>query len=164
MTISATTTGLPQSSCWWEWPRRARAQGVETVTNVPFAFTAGDTNLPRDEYRISPMPGHNGVFMVRGLRHGVVLMSRTDRSNDREPAPSLTFHRYGDRVLPQGSAARGWKDLAPLAVACGEEGGRIRRSPGRTEINGGGRLEFAEVNGRRRAPGSSSNTRQKGLL
>ena len=77
----------------------ARAQGVETVTNVPFEFTAGDTNLPRDQYRISPMPGQNGAFMVRGLRHGVVLMSRTDRSNDREPAPSLTFHRYGDQYF-----------------------------------------------------------------
>ena len=77
----------------------ARAQGIETVTNVPFEFTAGDTNLPRDQYRISPVPGQNGAFMVRGLRHGVVLMSRTDRSNDREPAPSLTFHRYGDQYF-----------------------------------------------------------------
>ena len=30
----------------------ARAQGLETVTTVPFAFTAGATNLPRDSYRI----------------------------------------------------------------------------------------------------------------
>jgi hypothetical protein len=74
----------------------ARAQAVETVTNVPFRFTAGDTNLPRDQYRVSPMPGQNGVFMIRGERHGVVLMSRIDRRNDREPAPTLTFHRYGD--------------------------------------------------------------------
>ena len=45
------------------------------------------------------MPGQNGVFMIRGERHGVVLMSRTDRLNDREPAPSLTFHRYGDQYF-----------------------------------------------------------------
>jgi hypothetical protein len=77
----------------------ARAQGVETVTNVPFEFTAGDTNLPRDQYRITPMPGQTGALMIRGLRHGVVLMSRTDRSADREPAPSLTFHRYGDQYF-----------------------------------------------------------------
>jgi len=77
----------------------ARAQGIETVTNVPFAFTAGDTKLPQDRYRISPMLGQNGVFMIRGERHGVVLMSRTDRQNDREPAPSLTFHRYGDQYF-----------------------------------------------------------------
>ena len=75
----------------------ARAQGVETVTNVPFAFTAGDTNLPRDEYRISPIRGQSGVFMVRGQRHGVVLISMANRSNNREPAPRLTFRRYGER-------------------------------------------------------------------
>ena len=77
----------------------ARAQGIETVTDVPFGFTAGDTNLPRDQYRISPMPGQNGAFMIRGERHGVMLMSRTDRRNDREPAPKLTFHRYGDQYF-----------------------------------------------------------------
>jgi hypothetical protein len=75
----------------------ARAQGIETVTNVPFAFTAGDTNLPRDTYRISPMK--NGVFMIRGERQSVMLMSQTDRRNDREPAPSLTFYRYGDQYF-----------------------------------------------------------------
>ena len=73
-----------------------RAQGIGTVTNVPFQFTAGDTNLPRARYRIVPMPGQNGVFMIRGERRGVVLMSRTDRLNHRDPAPTLTFHRYGD--------------------------------------------------------------------
>ena len=77
----------------------ARAQGIETVTNVPFAFTASDTTLPRDSYRIVPMPGQNGVFMIRGARHGVILMSVTDRRNDREPAPSLTFHRYGEQYF-----------------------------------------------------------------
>jgi hypothetical protein len=75
----------------------ARAQEVATVTNVPFAFCVGDTNLPRDQYRVSPMPGPNGVFMIRGARGGVVLMGVTDRRNDREPAPSLTFSRYGDK-------------------------------------------------------------------
>ncbi len=80
----------------------ARAQGIETVTNVPFGFTAGDTNLPRDRYRIVPLPGQNGVFMIRGERHGVVLMSVTDRGNDREPEPRLTFHRYGDQYFLRG--------------------------------------------------------------
>ena len=77
----------------------ARAQAVETVTNVPFGFTAGDTNLPRDQYRVSPIPGQSGVFMIRGERHGVVLMSRIDRRNDRDPAPRLTFYRYGDQYF-----------------------------------------------------------------
>jgi len=77
----------------------ARAQGTETVTNVPFAFTAGDTQLPQDRYQISPIPGQNSVFMIRGERNGVVLMSRIDRLSDRKPAPSLTFHRYGEQYF-----------------------------------------------------------------
>ena len=77
----------------------ARAQGIETVTNVPFAFTAGDTKLPQDRYLISSIPGQNSVFMIRGERNGVVLMSRIDRLDDRKPAPSLTFHRYGDQYF-----------------------------------------------------------------
>ena len=93
-------------------------QGIETVTNVPFTFTAGDTKLPQDRYRISPMPGQNNVFMVRGERHGVVLMSRIDCLNDCEPAPSLTFHRYGDQYS-SAKCSSGWKDSAPHAVACG---------------------------------------------
>ena len=77
----------------------ARAQGTETVTTIPFAFTAGETKLPQDRYRISPIPGQNSVFMIRGERNGVVLMSRIDRLNVREPAPSLTFHRYGEQYF-----------------------------------------------------------------
>jgi hypothetical protein len=77
----------------------ARAQAVATVTDVPFAFSVGDTNLPRDQYRVSRMPGQNGVFMIRGVRRGALLKSVTDRRNDREPAPSLTFSRYGDKYF-----------------------------------------------------------------
>ena len=136
----------------------ARAQGIETVANVPFAFTAGDTKLPQDRYRITPIPGQPSVFMIRGERQGVVLMTRTDRLNDREPAPSLTFHRYNDQYFLSASATRGWKDPAPHAVACGKG---IRRSPCGSEIDSSGRLELAEeVNGRSRAQDSSSNTRQ----
>ena len=77
----------------------ARAQGIETVASVPFAFTAGDTKLPQDQYRLSPIPGQPSVFMIRGERQGVVLMTRIDRLNDRAPAPSLTFHRYNDQYF-----------------------------------------------------------------
>jgi hypothetical protein len=101
----------------------ARAQGLETVTNVPFGFTVGDTNLPRDLYRITPMPGQNGVFMIRGERQGVVLMSRTDRLNDREPAPKLTFYRYGDQYflrevqLADGRVLHLWETRTEKKVA-----------------------------------------------
>ena len=123
----------------------ARAQGIETVTTVPFSFTAGDTNLPRDSYRIVPVPGQNGVFMIRGLRHGVILMSVTDRRNDREPAPSLTFYRYGDQYFLREVQLGDGRISAHLADACGDEGGRTGLSPGRSEIESDDRLEFDEV-------------------
>src|SRR5262245_12112890 len=77
----------------------ARAQGIETVTNVPFAFSAGETNLPQDRYRITPIPGRPNVVMIQGQRHSIVIMSRLDRRSDRNPAPSMTFHRYGDQYF-----------------------------------------------------------------
>lgn len=102
------------------------AQGLETVTTVPFEFSAGNTNLPRDRYRISPIPGQPGVFLIRGVRQGVVLMSRVDRWNGRDPTPRLTFRRYGDLyflreiqladgtilVLPPTRAERNAEELA----------------------------------------------------
>jgi hypothetical protein len=77
----------------------ARAHATATITDVPFAFSVGDTNLPPDQYRIAPSSGHNGVFMIRGARRGVLLMTVTDRRNDRAPAPSLTFYRYGEKYF-----------------------------------------------------------------
>ncbi len=78
----------------------ARAQDeIATVTNVPFAFSAGEKNLPQDRYRLIPLPGHVDVVMLKGLRQSVVLMSRLERRNSRNPAPSMTFHRYGDQYF-----------------------------------------------------------------
>ena len=77
----------------------ARAQEIATVTNVPFAFSAGETNLPQDRYRLVPMPGRTDVLMLRGQRRSIILMSRIERRNDRNPAPSMTFHRYGDQYF-----------------------------------------------------------------
>ena len=142
MTISVRRLVVTRPSCLLGVAASALAQGTETVTTVPFAFTAGDTKLPQDRYRISPIPGQNSVFMIRGERHGVVLMSRIDRLNDREPAPSLTFHRYGDQYFLREVQLGDGKDLAPHAVACGAG---IRRSPGGSEIDSRRRLEFAEV-------------------
>jgi hypothetical protein len=78
----------------------AHAQAtVDTLTTVPFEFSAGDTSLPRDQYRITPVSGQPGVFMLRGNREGIMVMSRVERRSDRNPAPSLTFFRYGDKYF-----------------------------------------------------------------
>lgn len=99
MTSSVRLLGVTAGLLLLGMTASARAQGIATVTEVPFAFTVGDTNLPRDHYRISPMSGLNGAFIIRGERRGAMLLSSTDRSNDRRPAPSLTFYRYGDQYF-----------------------------------------------------------------
>jgi hypothetical protein len=78
----------------------AHAQGgVDTVTTVPFEFTAGNTNLPRDQYKISTVDGKPGIFLLRGNRQSIVVMSLVERESDRNPTPKLTFFRYGDRYF-----------------------------------------------------------------
>ena len=99
MTISVQRLAVTAAVLLTGMTASARAQGIETVTNVPFAFTAGEANLPQDRYRITPIPGHPHVVMIQGQRHSVVIMSRIERRSDRNPAPSLTFHRYGDQYF-----------------------------------------------------------------
>ena len=75
----------------------ARAQGLETVTAVPFPFTAGATTLPRVSFTHRP-----GARTERCVHDPRRASSRdhhdSDRSPERsEPAPSLTFKRYGNQ-------------------------------------------------------------------
>jgi hypothetical protein len=77
----------------------ADARTTDTVTNVPFAFTAGKTALPSDHYRISRIPGQNGAFLIRGERHGVVILSQPDAVTGRDAVPGLVFYRYGDQYF-----------------------------------------------------------------
>lgn len=77
----------------------ANAQTTDTVTNVPFAFTAGTTALPSDHYRISRIPGQSGAFLIRGERHGIVILSQPDAVNGRNAVPGLVFYRYADQYF-----------------------------------------------------------------
>ena len=45
------------------------AQATDSITKVPFAFTVGQTTLPRGTYRLSRLPGHLDVFEITGDRH-----------------------------------------------------------------------------------------------
>jgi hypothetical protein len=72
------------------------AQTTDTVTDVPFAFTVGTATLPRDTYRISRLPGHTDAFLIRGLRHGAIMVSQPDGASETDPGPRLVFHRYAD--------------------------------------------------------------------
>ena len=74
------------------------AQSHDTVTRVPFEFTVGAAELPRDTYRVAPLPGHNDAFLINGPRGSAVVLSQPDgKANDT--SPRLVFHRYGDRYF-----------------------------------------------------------------
>ena len=78
----------------------AWAQEVHLVARVPFAFTAGNANLPVDTYRLSRMNNHPEMLFVRGDRTGTFI--RTDETRlprNAEGEPSLVFHRYGDQYF-----------------------------------------------------------------
>jgi len=74
------------------------AQTTDTITRVPFAFTIGKTEMPRDTYRVSPPSGHLDVFMISSYRHSAVLLSQPD-GREKDARPRLVFKRYGDRYF-----------------------------------------------------------------
>jgi hypothetical protein len=80
-------------------PARANAQSVETTANVPFAFVAGDTSLPRGEYRMATLPGHTDALMIRGLQHGAIILSQPAGSSRADNTPRLVFDRFGDQYF-----------------------------------------------------------------
>jgi hypothetical protein len=80
-------------------PARANAQSVETTANVPFAFVAGDTSLPRGQYRMATLPGHTDALMIRGLQHGAIILSQPAGSSRADNTPRLVFDRFGEQYF-----------------------------------------------------------------
>ena len=81
------------------------AQTLESTANVPFAFTAGTTSLPRGTYHLATLPGHTDALMIRGLQHGVIMLSQPAGSSRTDNTPRLVFERYAGSVLPPGDPA-----------------------------------------------------------
>ena len=77
----------------------ANAQtSTATISNVPFAFSVGASQMPADTYRVSKIGGHTDVFMIGSLRHSVILLGQPDGRNTDE-TPRLVFHKYGDQYF-----------------------------------------------------------------
>jgi hypothetical protein len=74
-------------------------QDFRLVARVPFAFTLGNTNLPRDTYRLSRMNGHPEMLLLRGERTGAFVRANEERVPRDGASPSLLFHRYGDQYF-----------------------------------------------------------------
>ncbi len=93
VTVFATVAALGTVAPVWA------QDDVHLIARVPFAFTAGNANLPVDTYRLSRMYGHPEMLFLRGDRTGTFV--RTDETSlpRNGAAPSLVFHRYGDQYF-----------------------------------------------------------------
>lgn len=74
------------------------AQTLETIAAIPFAFTAGNTTLPRGTYSLSTLPNHNDVLMIRGLQTGLILLSQPAGSGVDRSA-GLVFDHFADQYF-----------------------------------------------------------------
>ena len=79
----------------------SNAQSSDVRVNVPFAFTAGTASLPSGAYYVSTLSGHTDAFMIRGLQHGIILVSQPAGSSRKDNTGSLVFHRYADQYFLQ---------------------------------------------------------------
>jgi hypothetical protein len=77
----------------------ARAQEVHLIASVPFEFTVGNSELPRDTYRISRLTAHPEMLLVRGDRHSAFVRTDPVAVPRDDASPSLLFHRYGDQYF-----------------------------------------------------------------
>jgi len=87
--VAALTTAAPVQA----------QQDVRLFANVPFEFAVGNSNLPRDTYRLSRMNGHPEVLLLRGDRTGTFVFADEVRLPRDGAAPSLLFHRYGEQYF-----------------------------------------------------------------
>jgi hypothetical protein len=77
----------------------ANAQDFIVKARVPFAFTVGDTTLPRGEYEVSRLDGHTSALLVRSEHQGTFILGESGDSADRANTSELVFHRYGDQYF-----------------------------------------------------------------
>jgi hypothetical protein len=83
------------------------------VSAGPFAFTVGDTTLPRGEYEVSRLDGHTSALLVRSEHQGTFILGESGDSADRANTSELVFHRYGDQYF-----MREIRFLGALAWSC----------------------------------------------
>ena len=137
-------------------PAAARAQlGTGTIieANVPFAFHAGEAQLPAGEYRLrTPMDGDGSVMEIRSVPEGQAALFQVIGTQNRRPAAetALVFQKYGDtyylrRITEDGNALG---DQLPVSSAekslrrelsLGEQNAQLLSVPARTPASSAGR-------------------------
>jgi hypothetical protein len=84
----------------------AQAQDIDTgvKTDIPFAFTAGNTSLPAGQYEIVPVETVEPTLELRNAKNdtSVLLVVETKRSVMKEPTPEVVFDKIGNREFLRG--------------------------------------------------------------
>jgi hypothetical protein len=78
-------------------PPSVAADSLRMRMHVPFEFSAGKTTLPPGTYFLSRIDGSEGMFLLRGPKRGVYLISHRAKTGHATNGPCLVFNRYGDR-------------------------------------------------------------------
>lgn len=77
----------------------ASAQSPSMTAMVPFQFTIGKTSIPRDVYEVSRAGGRGDTLLFRSARRAFFVVGHRTESIDRNDAPRLVFHRYGEQYF-----------------------------------------------------------------
>jgi hypothetical protein len=77
----------------------ANAFHYQLRAKIPFAFTVNTITLPAGSYLVERLDGSEGIFLMRGARHGFFLASHGVMSGDPALGARVVFNRYGDRYF-----------------------------------------------------------------
>jgi hypothetical protein len=94
--IITALAGLLTLAAW----STANADYYQLTAKIPFAFTVNTTTLPAGSYLVQRVDGKEGMFLVRGARHGIFFVaSQGAMSGDPALGARVVFNRYGDRYF-----------------------------------------------------------------
>jgi hypothetical protein len=118
----------------------ARGQGLvadRAVMNIPFDFSAGETQLRAGSYFVTRTPTTISIRSHDGRQTIMLLPMRTLQSGRKLSASKLVFHRYGDSYF----LAQAWM----FAYNLGYELPRSRAEREAIAQNSDARQEFTVI-------------------
>jgi hypothetical protein len=81
---------------------QAQTAGAQkVVANIPFAFNAGNTNLPAGKYTITVLnpSSDRKILQIRSTKGPSATVPTTAESGNISDDAKLVFQRYGDRYF-----------------------------------------------------------------
>jgi hypothetical protein len=87
-----------------------------SLHNFKYRFTVGTKSLPAGEYRVSHLTPHVIWIQSQDGLSSAAVSDNADEPAKRGGDAVMTFHRYGESVLPvQGGGHGSWLGIAEIA-------------------------------------------------